>query len=108
MVGATGVLVASTGLSRFANAAGNHREYLVEIRNLRFVPEELEVAVGDTIRWINQDISPHTATALDGEWDTQELIQGQSHSLVVTQEMAGEYYCLFHPHMRGKIRLRQE
>ncbi|KLN61949.1 hypothetical protein WH96_05295 [Kiloniella spongiae] len=122
LVGATGVLVASTristgvfvggstlaGLSSLTNAADNSREHTVEIRNLVFVPDVIEVCPGDKIRWINRDISPHTATALDGRWDTEELTLNQRRTLIVTKDMAGEYYCLFHPHMRGEIRLREK
>jgi plastocyanin len=122
LVGATGVLVASTrlstgflvggstlaGLSGLAKAVDNSREHTVEIRNLVFVPEVLDVCPGDKIRWINRDISPHTATALDGRWDTEELALNQRRTLIVTEGMAGEYYCLFHPHMRGEIHLREK
>ncbi|MCZ4279916.1 cupredoxin domain-containing protein [Kiloniella laminariae] len=121
LVSATGFLVALTGLSRLAKASGNDhshdsresqkyndRVHSVEIRNLIFVPDSLEVSPGDKIRWINHDISPHTATAMDERWDTGELSMGQSSTLTVTEEMAGEYYCLFHPHMRGNIKLREK
>ncbi len=122
LAGATGILVASTrlsagilaggstlaGLSGLAKAADDSREHTVEIRNLAFVPDVIEVCPGDKIRWINLDISPHTATALDGRWDTEELTLNQRRTLIATKGMAGEYYCLFHPHMRGEIRLREK
>ncbi|WP_085909070.1 cupredoxin domain-containing protein [Kiloniella majae] len=122
LAGATGVLVASTrlsagvlaagsslaGVSRLAQATDDSREHTVEIRNLVFLPDVIEVCPGDKIRWINRDISPHTATALDGRWDTEELTLNQRRTLIVTEGMTGEYYCLFHPHMRGEIRLREK
>ncbi len=97
-----------TGLSQLVQAADSIQEHTVEIHNLVFVPEVITVCPGDKIRWINRDISPHTATALDGRWDTQELALNQHRTLIVTKAMAGEYYCLFHPHMKGEIRLRNK
>ncbi|WP_299375238.1 cupredoxin domain-containing protein [uncultured Kiloniella sp.] len=97
---------ALSGFSHLGQAADQIREHTVEIHNLVFVPEVIDVCLGDKIRWINRDISPHTATALDGRWDTQELALNQRRTLTVTKGMAGEYYCLFHPHMRGEIRLK--
>ncbi|WP_052741687.1 cupredoxin domain-containing protein [Kiloniella litopenaei] len=97
---------ALAGLSHLAKAADSIQNHSIEIHNLVFVPEVITVCPGDKIRWINRDISPHTATALDGCWDTQELTLNQHRTLIVTEDMAGEYYCLFHPHMRGEIRLK--
>ena len=41
----------------------------VIIREMRYEPVELTVAVGDTVEWVNRDLVPHTATAQSREWD---------------------------------------
>jgi plastocyanin len=94
---AAALVAAVTG--RTANAATSHHE--VKIKSFAFEPQEITVRVGDTVSWTNLDIAPHTATGLDHVWDTGELGRQVSRTLTVTSEMAGEYYCVFHPHMKA-------
>lgn len=75
----------------------------VEIKSFAFMPAELTVKVGDGIRWTNADLSPHTATAEDGSWDTGAIAQGESKTLEVLPGMATQYHCLFHPNMLGTL-----
>ena len=46
----------------------------ITIEGMRFQPEVLTVAPGDTIVWVNKDIVPHTATSKTGNFDSK-LIQ---------------------------------
>ena len=50
----------------------------VTIRNFRFDPETVSVAAGDTVRWRNADLAPHTATSAAGEWDSGSIGAGQA------------------------------
>ncbi len=77
----------------------------VEIKSFKFEPAILQVRVGDTIRWTNNDVAPHTATAKDFSWDTGELEHSGSGEVVVTASMESSYFCVFHPHMKGKIKI---
>ena len=52
----------------------------VRISGFVFTPERLEIFEGDTVIWINDDVAPHTATAVDGDWDTGRLRKGQQAS----------------------------
>ncbi|MDA8587209.1 hypothetical protein N9L47_13255 [Rhodobacteraceae bacterium] len=87
-------------------AAPQH--HIVKVEGFAFVPDDLKVRVGDTVTWINCDIAPHTATALDTTWDTSTLEQGQSRKLVIIVEMSGPYFCQHHPMMRGKLTLQTD
>lgn len=78
-------------------------EHIVEIKQFKFIPEQLTVRPGDTIKWINRDIAPHTATAKDRTWDTKRLKKGEAMSIVVTKAMKTDYFCLYHPHMKAKL-----
>lgn len=71
-----------------------------------FVPERVEIGIGDTVVWINEDIAPHTATARDGSWETEPLEAGASER--ITFETPGDfaYFCAFHPHMTGTVSVR--
>ena len=75
----------------------------VKIRDFAFEPARLEVAVGDEVRWTNMDLAPHTATAEDESWDTGDIAQGESASIIANQSTAGKYGCLYHPHMKAEL-----
>lgn len=73
----------------------------VTIENLVFSPTDIEARVGDTVLWVNEDILAHTATA-KGDWDV--MIQPKkSASLVLKKAGRFDYFCRFHPNMKGHI-----
>ena len=77
----------------------------VEIYQFKFVPDVVDIEVGDSIVWTNKDIVPHTATALDKSWDTGEILTGESKSVSFHTEADLAYYCLYHPTMKASVRL---
>lgn len=86
------------------DAAAAGQEVPVDIRDFAFSPNPVEIAVGDTVTWTNQDQVPHTATAEDrGVLQSGTISPGSSFSQ--TFETAGEfpYFCEFHPNMTGTI-----
>lgn len=100
MVGAAAM--AAVSISR-ALQADPSRHHEVEIRSFAFNPAEIQVRIGDTIRWTNKDIAPHTATADEFGWDTGTLERNQTAQVEVTASMELSYFCVFHPHMKGKV-----
>jgi len=96
---------AVTGLSLANATALTPLKHTVIIKKFRFIPERITVRVGDTVEWTNLDLAPHTATADAGDWDTGTLKKGQSNSVTVTEGMIGGYLCVFHPHMKGQIKI---
>jgi plastocyanin len=74
----------------------------VEITKLAFVPETVVAEVGDTIEWINNDFVAHTATATDTDWDVT-MAKGESGRIDLESAGRFEYFCRFHPNMRGSI-----
>ena len=75
----------------------------VEIRSFAFHPAVIRARVGDRIRWTNTDLAPHTATADDLGWDTGTLARNDAEDILVTEGMETTYFCVFHPHMKGRI-----
>ena len=71
------------------------------VNELVFSPEEIKAKVGDTITWINKDIVAHMATMRSG-FDVM-IEANKSASLVLTKPGVVEYYCRFHPNMKGRI-----
>ncbi|TPV99512.1 MAG: Amicyanin [Beijerinckiaceae bacterium] len=78
----------------------------VSIDNLVFSPAELKARVGDTITWINRDIVAHTATVRGG-FDVK-IEANSSPSLVLTKAGIVDYYCRFHPNMKGRMTITAE
>ena len=68
-----------------------------------FSPNPVEVKVGETVTWINDDSGRHTVTSKDGTFDSGVMGKGQSFSY--TFDKAGEYpyFCSPHPGMVGTV-----
>ena len=79
--------------------------HTVRMSGTSFVPAELTVAVGDHVRWVNEDNFPHTATSAD-RFDSGTI--GASGSWTYTAAEAGtfDYVCSFHPTMTGTLLVR--
>lgn len=81
------------------------RTHTVTMEQMRFHPESLTVARGDTVVWVNKDLVPHTATSTAGGFDSQLLPAEKSWSF--TPQKSGEfgYLCSFHPTMVATLRV---
>ncbi len=88
------------------SSAAGPVEHAVSITGFKFVPETITIAPGDRITWTNNDIVPHTATAMDKRWDTGTIAKGKSKSLIVGEDHLTEYFCRFHPKMKARLILR--
>ena len=75
----------------------------VVIANYAYSPQTLNVHIGDTVTWTNQDSAGHSATADDGSFDTGVLSQGQSGTATFTKAGQYAYHCSVHPNMQGTI-----
>jgi plastocyanin len=82
------------------------RTHAVEIRGFAYLPARLEVAVGDTVMWVNRDVVPHTVTRDGGRWDSGSVEGERAWRLIVTPPGSQSYYCAFHPTMRGVLVVR--
>lgn|SRR5262245_51299703 len=89
-------LVLSPGLL----AAGKTHE--VAIEGMKFVPESLEVAPGDTVIWTNKDFVPHTVSA-GKAIESGTIDANYSWKYVAKQKGRFDYVCRFHPGMRGTL-----
>lgn len=83
-------------------AAGAAASAAVEIKNFAF-PPTLRVAAGMTVTWTNRDAVPHTVTAHDGEFDSGQLVAGQSYSYRFDRPGTYAYHCHPHPTMTGTV-----
>jgi plastocyanin len=83
------------------------RVHRVAIRGMQFVPATIEVAPGDEIEFVNEDIFAHTATADGKAFDSGEIKAGGKWRWRAGQ--AGElgYVCAYHPTMKGKVVVKE-
>ncbi len=77
--------------------------YRVDIRAMKYEPAVVRAARGDTVRWTNGDLVPHTVTSSTRAFDSGSLAPDSSWSLVIGQDGALSYSCQFHPAMRGSL-----
>ena len=76
--------------------------HTVTIKGFKFSPADLTVSVGDTVRFVNEDGAPHTATAKGG-FDTGRLNKGDSREITINTAGKQAYACQFHSNMKGSI-----
>lgn len=74
---------------------------VVTVDKMAFFPGELNARVGDTIEWVNKDAFAHTAT-VKGGWEVM-LPAKKSGSIILDKTGVIDYFCRFHPNMKGKI-----
>jgi len=91
-------------LNSCSSAPEKPQTYTVEIKEMKFVPEDIAVKKGDTILFMNHDIVAHDVTEEASKaWTSGRLEAGKSWKLAVSAE--AHYYCSIHAVMKGKIEL---
>ena len=78
----------------------------VSMKNTLFVPRDVKVKVGDTIRWTNDDPFPHTVTKTGGpgpKFDSGTVDGGEAYKQKFTQAGKIDYVCTIHPRQVGTI-----
>jgi plastocyanin len=83
------------------------------LSNNAFQPNSVQVQVGDTVTWTNDDSQPHTVTSgingqPDGRFDSSPnfnplLASGQTFEHTFTEAGEYPYFCLLHPNMVGTV-----
>jgi len=74
----------------------------VNIEDFAYNPDPVTIKVGQSVTWTNQDSAPHTATAQDRDvLQSGTLNQGESYTQTFDTPGTYEYFCEFHPNMKG-------
>lgn len=92
----------TTGSTDAAAAPG---AIAVDISGFAFNPATLNVKVGDTVTWTNNDSTAHTVTQKPSGSGFQSgtLPPGQSFSFTFDTAGTYDYYCEFHASMSGQV-----
>jgi plastocyanin len=75
----------------------------IAIAGMAFNPANLEVTVGQYVRWINFDDIAHTTTAASGYWDSGNMDPGDVFILRADSAGMFDYICTHHPEMTGML-----
>jgi plastocyanin len=104
---ATGASGANTGTS-VSIVSGSS-----SLTDTAYQPNPIQVSVGNTVTWTNNDSQPHTVTSgSNGQPDNKFnsspnfsplLNPGQTFSFTFTQAGDYPYFCMLHPNMVGTV-----
>ena len=90
-----------------AIAAGQPRTHTVTIEATSFKPENLTVAAGDKVVWLNKDPFPHTATSTSVGFDSGNIEPDKSWTLTTVKKGDFGYICTVHPYMTGVVHVHK-
>jgi plastocyanin len=74
--------------------------------NRAFIPDDLNVAVGTTVTWVNTDSVSHTSTSDARAWDSGIVAPGSRFSFAFQAAGTFQYHCAIHPGMVGTVVVR--
>jgi plastocyanin len=99
------VTVAVAALSIWGSALASAKTIQVAIDKVAYSTLNISARVGDTIVWTNKDIVAHTATNRDKSWDFM-ILPNKTATLTLKKVGEIDYYCRFHPNMKGHISVK--
>lgn len=78
-------------------------ETVVSIQDFAFGPAEVRIKAGETVRWINEDIVPHTVTSDAGLFNSGFFGTGEGYSRRFDEPGEYPYHCTPHPFMVATV-----
>jgi plastocyanin len=76
---------------------------VVHMKGFAFTPTSVTIKAGDTVQFLNDDTTAHTATADDKSWDSGNMDIGATYSHTFATPGTVTYVCAYHGFMRGTI-----
>lgn len=81
--------------------AGAAVEHPVSIQGFAYAPETVNIVVGDTVRWTNNDFVAHNVAAGNGYFSGNFSSGSRAHTF--TTPGTFDYFCTLHPSMTGTV-----
>ena len=78
----------------------------VNIKGFAYEPAAIDVAVGTTVTWTNNDSVPHTVTQDGGGFASPVINSGESFSHTFDKAGTFAYHCEYHANMLGTITVK--
>jgi plastocyanin len=104
---ATACAGSESSSSSSTTAGAPPRSVTISIADGAFDPRRVEVAVGGSVTWVNDDVTPHLIVSLTPNVIQSPLI-GKAGSYTRSFSTPGEYryYCNIHNSMKGEVVVR--
>jgi len=83
------------------------KQVRVSIDEMKFNPSSLEIKVGDTVRWTNDDERDLTVNASDGSFKSGNLRSGDTFEYTFKKAGKFGYTCSYHPRMKGTVNVKE-
>jgi len=85
-----------------------HITISASLTDTAFSPNPVQVSVGSTVTWTNDDAQPHTVNSgenatPDGTFDSGILAPAARFEYTFTEAGEYPYFCLLHPNMVGTV-----
>ena len=97
------LLIAAIGGASVSDAQSAPSGSTVSIAHFAFAQPDLSVPAGTTVTWTNADGVQHTASSVDGVWDSGALSTNDSFTYLFNQAGDFAYQCAIHPDMHGTV-----
>lgn len=78
----------------------------VTIMGFAFGPGKVTATVGQPVRWLNSDDSPHQVTITSTKERSAILTKGQSAVMAFNTAGSYDYICGLHPSMKGTVEVK--
>ena len=79
----------------------------VDMKDIKYVPQNATVKVGQTVRWTNSDPVAHTVTAKSGSTiDSGTIDPGKTYEAKFDKAGKVDYVCTIHPNQKGSVTVR--
>ena len=85
------------------SAAPSPAPVVVHIKDFAYKPDTVTIRPGQSVRFVEDDETPHTVTATDKSFDSGNLDKGNSWTHIFAHEGTYAYLCAYHTYMRGKV-----
>jgi len=103
---AAGALASGCGGGKPAAArSADTAARIVDLTGSTFAPDRVDLKLGQTVTFVDQDAIAHTATA-EGTFDSGILRQGERFDFTATKAGTFHYVCSFHPGMAGTVTVK--
>jgi plastocyanin len=80
----------------------------IDMKNIKFAPQDATVKVGQTVKWVNDDTVDHDVSAKSGADFKSELFgKGKSYEWKADKAGTVSYVCTVHPGMVGTLKVTQ-
>ncbi|MCE7992664.1 MAG: plastocyanin [Roseivirga sp.] len=100
----SGLLIAAVCMLTFGGCGKSYTPvtHVVVIKGLKFLPYELTIRKGDTVKWINKDLVKHDVTEETNQtWTSGVMNKEDVWKMAITETT--DYFCTLHVIMKGKL-----